>query len=131
MLRNVNRYVVTSINITQFLTDFDNRFKVVSQRSYKGKPQKGLGHGVTMTLQVLEDHAPPILNKDTGEPIENNVLENFNVTFIGDLPVVLKKGDIITIDSKGFLPEVSYYIDFNLILRFRADAIKVVKTEEK
>ena len=81
--------------------------------------------GTTFTVQALDDFSDPIIDKETGEVMDNNALETFDVTIIGaEYPLPIKKGDYVSL--KGFLPELSYYINFNLILRF-SDIEKIEK----
>lgn len=118
-LNNVRRYTKVVIDWGQMNTDFGGAFRVVSQRAYKGKPEAGLASGVTFTLQVVEDKAPPVIDKGTGQPMENNVFETFEATVVGQkYPAPFRKGDYVELD--GFMPEASFYIDFSLILRFQS-----------
>lgn len=118
-LSNVSRYTKVVIDWGLMSSDFDGVFRVVSQRPYKGKPEAGLAPGTTFTLQVVEDKAPPVIDKTTGKPKENNVFETFEATVVGqEYPAPFRKGDYVELD--GFMPEASFYIDFNLILRFQA-----------
>lgn len=121
MLKHSTRYVKQIVEGEKLITDLGNRFLVISQRPYKGKTND-FGEvitpsGTTFTVQALDDFSDPIINKETGEVMDNNALETFDVTIIGaEYPLPLKKGDYVSL--KGFLPELSYYINFNLILRF-------------
>ncbi len=118
MIKDGYRYVRTVIDIQKMMKDFGNIFRVVSQRRYCGKPEKGIPAGVTFTVQVVEDHSEPIIDKKTGMEKDNNVFETFEVTVIGcDFPSAFKKGDYICFDE--FCPEWSYYLDFSFILRFK------------
>lgn len=116
---DVNRYIETVIHWDDMNNDFGGVYRLVSQRPYRGKAEAGLAPGVTVTLQVIEDKADPIVVKSTGKPKENNVFETFEATIVGlSYPVSFKKGDYVALD--GFMPEASYYIDFTPILRFQA-----------
>lgn len=118
-LTNTNRYTKVVIDWNLMNGDFGGVFRIVSQRPYKGKPEAGLAPGVTFTLQVVEDKAPPIIDKATGQPRENNVFETFEATVVGqEYPAPFRKGDYVELD--GFMPEASFYIDFSLILRFQS-----------
>ncbi len=121
----ISPYVRTVIDMVAFLKDTHNRFRMVSQKPYDGT-EKGNGIGTNCVLQVLTDDRDPGRDKD-GNPLDNNVLENFNVTILCGQPhVPHKKGDIVSLE--GFIPEKSYYIDHNPILRFAG--ITAAKTKE-
>lgn len=110
-------YVTTVIEGEQLKTDFANRFRFVNQKRYKGKPEQNLEPGVIATLMVVEDHSPKKVDKKTGRELENQVYETFEVTIPGkEYPLPLKKGDFVALGN--FMPEVSYFIDHNLILRY-------------
>lgn len=110
------RYVHQVIDAQQMLTDFGNTFMVVSSKLFKGKTEKGLGAGTTFTLQVMKDDSAPRYDKE-GRLQDNNLFESFDVTIPGlTYPSDIQKGDKVRLGN--FMPEVSYYIDFKLILRF-------------
>ena len=111
-----SKYVKQVIDANQMLADFGNTFMVVGCRPYKGKPESGLAAGSSFTLQVMKDDSAPTYNKQ-GELIENNLFETFDVSIPGlPYPSGIVKGDKVRLGN--FMPEVSYYIDFKLILRF-------------
>lgn len=111
------RYTKTIVEWDKFAKDTCNQYRFVSQKRYKGKPESGLAAGATVTLQIVQDNSAPVIDKETGRPKENNVLETFNATIIGvNYPLPLSKGDFVALD--GFLVEKSFYIDFDFILRF-------------
>ena len=121
MIKHPMRYVKQIVDGEKLLDDFGNRLLVISQRPYKGKTSDSgeiiTPAGSTLTVQVLDDFSDPIIDRETGEIMDNNSLETFDVTIIGaTYPLAVKKGDYISL--KGFLPKLSYYINFNLILRF-------------
>ena len=112
-----NNYVRTVIDADAMLKDFGNKFRVVASRAYNGKAESNIPAGTTFTLQVLEDHAAPQIDKETGLPKDNNVFETFDVTIPGcQYPSGIVKGDFVSLGK--FLPEISYYIKYNMILRF-------------
>lgn len=124
---NATKYTKIMILADDMLRDFGNRFVVVASRAYKGKEDDGIPAGSTFTLQVLEDHAAPIIDKKTNMPMDNNVYQTFDVTIPGlKYPSGLVKGDIVSLGK--FLPEISYYINYNLILRF-GEIKKIQKTQ--
>lgn len=111
------RYTKTVVNADQMLKDFSNQFRFVSQKKYNGNPDKGLAAGATVTLQIIHDNSAPVIDKKTGQPKENNVFQTFDATIVGmSYPLPISKGDFVSLG--GFLPDKSYYIDFNFILRF-------------
>lgn len=111
-----SKYVHQVIDAQQMLTDFGNTFMVVSSKPFKGKPEKGLAAGSSFTLQVMKDDSAPTYNKE-GQLQDNNLFETFDVTIPGlTYPSDIRKGDKVRLGN--FMPEVSYFIDFKLILRF-------------
>lgn len=91
-----------------------NKYKVVSTRPYTDK--KGvLPDGYLLTLKVLTDTIDYGFDKD-GNPRENNVDQNFDVTVLSK-HTLLQKGDYIAL--KDFDADHSYAIGFDLILRFK------------
>lgn len=118
-LRNAHTMVKTVVEGNKLLEMFGNKFTVVSQKQYKGKPEKGLEPGTTFVLQILEDHSEPVIDKATGLVLDNNVMETFEVTVPGcAYPSEFKKGDLVSLG--GFMEEASYYINYSLILRFKS-----------
>ena len=114
---NINPYVQTIINWSAMNHDWGGNYIFVSQRPYRGKPEAALAPGVTVTLQIRSDSYDHGMDK-TGRPRDNNALETFSATIIGcNYPLPFSKGDLVQLD--GFMPEVSYYIDFSPILRFQ------------
>lgn len=111
-----SKYVKQVIDAQQMLADFGNAFMVVSSKPFKGKPEKGLAAGSTFTLQVMKDDSVPVYDKE-GNKQDNNLFESFDVTIPGlTYPSDIQKGDKVRLGN--FMPEVSYYIEFKLILRF-------------
>lgn len=122
------RYIEQVIHADKMLNDFGNRFMVISSKEYRGKPESGIPAGTTFTLQVMEDKAPPMIDKKTNRPMDNNVFETIQVTIPGlQYPTSLVKGDFVALYK--FLPEISYYIDYNLILRF-GEIKKIAKSSQ-
>lgn len=108
MIKHPMRYVKQIVDGEKLLDDFGNRLLVISQRPYKGKTSDSgeiiTPAGSTLTVQVLDDFSDPIIDRETGEIMDNNSLETFDVTIIGaTYPLAVKKGDYISL--KGFLPE--------------------------
>lgn len=63
MLNNGYRYVKTLIDIDQLLKDTKNKYRLISQRGFKGKRNENgeivIPEGTTLGLQILEDHSEP------------------------------------------------------------------------
>ncbi len=130
MIKNVYRYVHTVIDANKFLEDTGNKYMLVSQSPYRGKSDEAgetiLPAGVKVRLQIQEDFSDPVVDRKTGEPMEDNRYENFDVTIVGcSYPLPLKKGDMVSLGE--FLPQYSFYIDYNCILRFG----KILEYKEK
>lgn len=126
-INNGYRYVENRVRGDLILEHIGRNLRLVSQRPYKGKPEDGLKPGATCVFQINEDNSPPIIDKETGLPKDNNVLETFTATIVGcDYPLPFKKGDYVELG--GFMPEASYYIDYNFILRF--SKIKAVNKQQ-
>lgn len=119
--------IVNSWNFTKTVFEWDkfaeathNQYRVVSSRPYKDK--KGiLPDGIALTLQVTQDDFNYGADKD-GNPRENNLFQNFDVTVLNN-KIDVKKGDVIQL--LDFDAVHSFVINFDLILRFK-DA-KVLK----
>lgn len=128
MLNNGYRYVKMCIEIEKFLKDTGNKYRLISQRYFKGKIKENgeivIPEGVTLGLQILEDNSEPVIDKNTGEQKPDNVLETFEVTIVGaQYPLPIKKWSMVRLYD--FMPEVSFYINYNFILRFgRVEEIK-------
>lgn len=125
MFKNQHRYAKTLVLGNDFLSDTGNKYRLVSQRAYKGKPEKNIPTGVTVTLQIIEDNSEPIIDKVTGMEADNNVFETFEATILNaEFPLPYKKGDYVALED--FKEEYSYYINYSLILRF--GGIKLLKS---
>lgn len=91
---------------------FRNRFKVIDKRKFIDK--KGvLPEGTNVQLMVLFDDFDYGVDKD-GNPRSNNVYQSFNATILK--PVDVSKGDVV--ELHGFLPDYSFAINFDMVLRF-------------
>lgn len=125
-LINVFNYVKTVIEWEKIAEATGNKYRVVSVRDYTDRNGE-LRDGFTLTLMVLEDNYDYGVDKN-GVERENNVFQNFDVTVLNrdKRPV---KGDLVSLE--GFLPDYSYYIDYNLILRFENFEILKEKNNEK
>lgn len=112
-LINIFAFTETLIKADAILNATGNKYKIVSVREYTDKKGK-LPDGYNLTLKVLQDNFDYGIDKD-GNPRESNEDQNFDVTVLSR-HTKLKKGDYISL--KDFNSDNSYYIDFNLILRF-------------
>ena len=115
-MRNTYKYIKTQVE--KFLNDTKNNYLFISQRPYKGKTdEKGniiLKPGANLTLQIMEDISEPLINCETGEVLDNNLFETFEVTIVDcPYPLPIKKGERVRLDE--FIPEHSYYINFNAL----------------
>ena len=109
-------YTKTTFNDEAFLKATNNTFQFVSQKPYQSKKNPE-DKGVIVTLLILHDNTDYGKDKN-GRKRENNVLETFDVTILnGHSELPLKKGDKVSL--VGFMPEKSYVIGFDLLLRFR------------
>ena len=69
-----------------------------------------------LTLLITHDDMNYGVDKN-GRKRENNILNTFDVTILnGKTELPFKKGDKVSL--AGFIPEKSYVIGFDLILRF-------------
>lgn len=110
-IKNIKHFLNT-FNWNKFASATHNEYQVIFFREYVDK--KGiLPDGLTLTLQVIHDDYDYGFN-DKGEKILDNTLNQFDVTVFIRKPV--QKGDLISLI--GYDEDHTYYIDFNLILRF-------------
>lgn len=120
---NPTRFVITTVDGDTIKNKLLTHARFVNQKPYKGNPTKGLAPGVNVTLQITEDNTAPIIDRETGEVKNNSVFETVDVTIVGvSYPLPIAKGDYVEVGK--FIPESSYYIDYNLILRY--DGIKKI-----
>lgn len=109
-------YTQTMFNAEKFLKATKNIFQFVSQKPYQSKKNPE-DKGVTVTLLILYDNMDYGEDKN-GRKRDNNVLNTFDVTILnGHSELPFKKGDKVSL--AGFMPEKSYVIGFDLLLRFR------------
>lgn len=107
-------FIKTSFDFDKFARATHNQYRVVSERSYKDKKGK-LPDGVTLTLQVVKDDFDYGMDKQ-GNPRENNLFQNFDVTVLND-SLKVKKGDMVQL--LDFDEDNSYVIGFDMVLRFK------------
>ena len=114
----INSFVFTKtvIDADALLKAMHNQFRVASVRPFVDK--KGiLANGLTLTLNVLYDDFDYGVDKKTGQPRDNNLYQNFDVTVL-DRSQPVKKGDFISLGD--FDAENSFAIGFDLLLRFKS-----------
>ncbi|MHA3065949.1 hypothetical protein [Lacticaseibacillus saniviri] len=109
-------FTKTAFDAATFLKVTHNQYRLVSQRPYFSK-KVAEDTGVALTLQIVVDDADYGLDKTTQAPRDNNALNTFDVTILNGQPRLdAVKGDIVRLGD--FLPDKSFVIDFNVILRF-------------
>lgn len=109
-------YTQTQFNTKKFLEAMRNEFQLVSQKPYQSKKNPD-DKGTTLTLLITHDSTDYGVDKN-GRRRDNNVLNTFDVTILnGQSEVPFKKGEKLSLI--GFIPEKSYVIGFDLLLRFK------------
>lgn len=111
---NSFKFTKTVFECDKFLSATHNQYRVASVRPYVDK--KGvLPDGYNLTLTILKDDFDYGIDKN-GNPRENNVYQNFDVTILNRNHEV-KKGDYVRL--LDFDEEHSYVLGFDLLLRFQ------------
>lgn len=121
-IQNSWAYTKTQFDAEKFLKATRNEYMFVTGKPYQSKkiPED---KGIALTLGIRHDDTDYGTDKKTGRRRDNNILNTFDVTILnGSSEIPFKKGDIVSL--AGFIPEKSYVIGFDLLLRFR-DAKKV------
>ena len=119
-LTNIWFFIKTIIDWAAIEAATRNQYRIVGIRPYSDKKGK-LPDGFSMTLQVMYDDFDYGIDKN-GNPRENNVFQNFDVTVLSRQGLEkAKKGDIIQLFD--FDSENSYAINFDMILRFKSAKI--------
>lgn len=120
-------FTETKFKAEEFLNNTGNIFRLVSQRAYVSKkdPEE---KGVTLNLQITKDDTDYGVDKKTGFQRDNNILNTFEVTILNNKEHLdIQKGEYLRLVD--YMPEKSFIIGFDLILRFK-DVEKVnVKTK--
>lgn len=115
-IQNLWVYTQTRFNVEKFWEATGNIFLLVSQKPYQSKKDPN-DKGTTLTLSILSDSMDYGVDKN-GHKRDNNVLNTFDATILnGQSEVPFKKGEKVSLE--GFIPEKSYIIGFDAILRFR------------
>ncbi|WP_281202946.1 hypothetical protein [Cytobacillus kochii] len=119
-------FTETKFKADEFLNNTGNIYRLVSQRPYVSKKEPD-EKGVTLTLLITKDETDYGVDKKTGMKRDNNTLNTFDVTVLNNKEYIdVKKGEHVRLID--FIPEKSFIIGFDLILRFK-DVEKVnVKT---
>lgn len=116
-IQNAWVYTKTKFEAENFLKATRNIFQFVSAKPYQSKKNPE-DKGFTLTLLIMYDDMDYGADKNTGRKRDNNVLNTFDVTILnGKSEVPFKKGDKVSL--AGFIPEKSYVIGFDVLLRFR------------
>lgn len=117
MIQNSWVYTQTRFDAETFLKATGNVFQFVSAKPYQSKKDPE-DKGSILTLLITHDSMDYGIDKKTGRKRDNNVLNTFDVTIInGKSEVPFKKGDKVSL--VGFIPEKSFVIGFDVLLRFR------------
>ncbi|HLQ83388.1 MAG TPA: hypothetical protein VK121_06075 [Pseudogracilibacillus sp.] len=120
-------FTETRFKAEEFLANTKNIYRFVSQRPYasKNNPEDV---GVTITLLIIKDSTDYGFDKKTGLKRDNNTLNSFDVTILnGKDSLDISKGDEVKLID--FIPEKSFVIGFDLILRFKE--VKKINDETK
>lgn len=125
-IANAWAFTETQFNAEEFLNNTGNVFRLVSQRPYVSKKDPN-EKGITLTLQITKDNTDYGVDKKTGFKRDNNILNTFDVTVLNNREHLdIQKGEYLSLVD--FIPEKSFVIGFDLILRFRdADKVNVKK----
>jgi len=110
-------FTETRFKAEEFLNNTGNAFRLVSQRPYASKKNPE-DKGLMLTLQITKDSTDYGVDKKTGFERDNNILNTFDVTILNNKDYVdIKKGEYLKLIE--FIPEKSFVIGFDLILRFK------------
>lgn len=121
-IANAWAFTETQFKAEEFLNNRGNIFRLVSQRPYVSKKNPD-EKGITLTLQITKDNTDYGADKKTGFKRANNILNTFDVTVLNNQEGLhIQKGEYLSLVD--FIPEKSFVIGFDLILRFK-DANKV------
>ncbi|CAM4209335.1 hypothetical protein [Lederbergia lenta] len=109
-------FTETKFKADEFLTNTHNLYRLVSQRPFTSK--KDLNEsGVTLTLLITKDDTEYGIDKKSGLKRDNNTLNTFDVTVLNNkTSIEVQKGEYVRLIN--FIPEKSFVIEFDLILRF-------------
>jgi len=120
-------FTETTFKAEEFLKNTHNLFRLVSQRPYISKKDPSES-GITFTLLITQDDTEYGINKTSGLERDNNILNTFDVTVLNNKTSIdVQKGDYLRLIN--YIPEKSFIIDFDLILRF--EGIEKVDVNKK
>ncbi|GAB3067216.1 hypothetical protein ACFOU0_00360 [Salinicoccus sesuvii] len=109
-------FTETKFKADEFLTNTNNLYRLVTQRPYISKKDPNES-GVTLTLSITKDITDYGVDKKSGLKRDNNVLNTFDVTVLNNkTSIEVQKGEYVQLIN--FIPEKSFVIEFDLILRF-------------
>ena len=115
-IQNSWKYVHTDFDSDMFLKATSNMFQFVSQKPYQSKKNPD-EKGVSVVLLIAYDDMDYGKDKN-GRKRDNNILNTFDVTILnGKTELPFKKGDKVSL--VGFIPEKSFVIGFDILLRFK------------
>jgi len=116
-INNAWVFTETKFKADEFLKKTHNLYKLASQRPYTNKKDPN-ETGVFINLLVVKDDTDYGYDKKTGMKRDDNTLSNFGVTILnGKDHVDIQKGDFVRLVD--FVPEKSFVIGFDLLLRFK------------
>jgi len=120
-------FTETTFKAEEFLKNTHNLFRLVSQRPYISKKDPSES-GITFTLLITQDDTEYGINKTSGLERDNNILNTFDVTVLNNKTSIdVQKGEYLRLVN--YIPEKSFIIDFDLILRF--EGIEKVDVNKK
>jgi hypothetical protein len=109
-------FVKSLFDSKMFLEKTRNTFQFVNQKPFVSKKHPE-DVGVLTTLLIMYDDMDYGVDKK-GNKRDNNVLNTFEVTILnGQTELPFKKGDKVSL--VGYIPEKSYVIGFDVLLRFK------------
>lgn len=113
-----NAWVFTETNfkVDEFLNNTHNLYRLVAQRPYTSKNDPSES-GITLTLLITKDDTDYGIDKKSGLARDNNTLNTFDVTVLNNkVSIDVQKGEYVSLIN--YIPEKSFVIGFDLILRF-------------
>lgn len=116
-IENAWVFTETKFKAEEFLENTGNVFRLVSQRPYTNKKDPD-ETGVILNLLITKDDTDYGVDKKTGVQRDNNILNTFIVTILNNKDRIdIQKGEYLRLVD--YIPEKSFVIGFDLILRFK------------
>lgn len=116
-IENAWVFTETKFKAEEFLENTGNVFRLVSQRPYTNKKDPD-ETGVILNLLITKDDTDYGVDKKTGLQRDNNILNTFIVTILNNKDRIdIQKGEYLRLVD--YIPEKSFVIGFDLILRFK------------